>query len=146
MLDRGTPRLRRGAPNAGGWGPSRGPPYSKGRGVLQTADELAGLSGEGAALGGGDRLARDELLAERVDEVAVLRDAIVEMRAGGQPRRAHVADQLPLRHAPAGTDTGAEPREVVVHRLVAGAGLERQRDADAPRPAHTPNAAGGDGC
>src|SRR5438128_876447 len=75
-------------------GPVRGPPILKGRGVLETADELAGLGGEGAALGGRDRLARDELLAERVDEVAVLRDAIVEMRAGGQPRRAHVADHL----------------------------------------------------
>ena len=103
------------------------------------------MGGEGAALGGRDRLARDELLAERVDEVAVLRDAIVEMRAGGQPRRAHVADHLPLRHAPAGTDAGAEPREVVVHRLVARAMLERHRDAVAARPARGADAAVGDG-
>src|SRR5260370_30095439 len=122
-----------------------GPPYSKRPGVLQTADELAGLGGEGAALGGGDRLARDELLAERVDEAAVLRDAIVEMRAGGQPRRAHVADHLPLRHASAGTDAGAEPREVVVHRLVARAVLERHREAVAARPARGADAAVVDG-
>src|SRR2546421_3996675 len=146
MLDRGAARLRRDAPKAGGFGgPFRGPPYSKARGGLQTADEFAGLGGEGAALGGGDRLARDELLAERVDEVAVLRDAIVEMRAGGQPGRAHVADHLPLRHAPARTDAGAEPREVVVHRLVARAVLERHPDAVAARPARGADAAVGDG-
>src|SRR5438034_6106561 len=38
-------------------GPFRGPPFLEGRSGLQTADELAGLGGEGAALGGGDRLA-----------------------------------------------------------------------------------------
>src|SRR2546421_210694 len=142
---RGAARLRRDAPNAGGLGgPFRGPPYPKGRGVLQTAEELAGLGGEGAALGGGDRLARDELLAERVDEVAVLRDAIVEMRAGGQPGRAHVADHLPLRHAPARAGARAEPREGVVHRLVTRAMLERHRDAAAAPPARGADATLGD--
>src|SRR5882724_10287467 len=88
------------------------------RRVLQTAHELARVRGEGAALGGGDRLARDELLAERVDEVAVLRDAIVEVGARGEPGGADVADDLPLRDATAGADTRSKPREVVVHRLV----------------------------
>src|SRR2546427_331919 len=60
------------------------------------------------ALGGGDRLARDELLAERIDEAPVLRDAIVEVGARREPGGAHVADHLALHDAPAGADAGAQ--------------------------------------
>src|SRR3989475_7064168 len=126
---------------SGGLGAISGPPYSEGRGVLETADELAGVGGEGPALGGRDRLARDELLAERIDEAPVLRDAIVEVGARREPGGADVADHLALRDAPAGADARAEAREVVVHRLVARAVPERHRDAVAAGPARGADAA-----
>src|SRR5207245_6543703 len=115
--NRGAPRLPPGRDERGGvWGAISGPPYSEGRGVLETADELAGVGGEGPALGGRDRLARDELLAERIDEAPVLRDAIVEVGARREPGGADVADHLALRDAPAGADARAEARAGVVHR------------------------------
>src|SRR5207245_5708850 len=78
----------------------------KGGSCLEAAHELARVRREGAPLGAGDRLARDELLAERIDEVAVLRDAIVQMWPRRQPGGPDVADHLPLRDATAGTDAG----------------------------------------
>src|SRR5262249_19853538 len=86
-------------------------------------------------------LARDEFLAERIDELTVLRDAVIEVRPRREPRHADVADDLALRHPHAGTDALAQAREVVVHRLVALTMFEGHGDAVAARPPcgpHTP--------
>src|SRR4030095_11292289 len=53
------------------------------------------------------RLAGNELLAERVHELAVLLHPIVEMRAGRQPGRSHPADHLTLAHTLADADVGS---------------------------------------
>src|SRR5438132_1302044 len=88
-------------------------------GGLEARDELSRLVVEVGAGGGRDRLTGNELLAERVHEGAVVRDAIVEMWARRQPRGTHVADDLLLPNARAGSDVGRDPREMVVLRLVA---------------------------
>src|SRR5262245_920934 len=97
--------------------------------------EFACLVGELGPQAGGDRLSRNELLAERVDEGAVVRDAVVEMRTCGQPGGADVADDLLLVHARADPHVGGDAREVVVLRLVAGAMTNVHLDAVTAVPA-----------
>src|SRR5437879_13271990 len=88
-------------------------------GGLEARDELSRLVVEVGAGGGRDRLTGNELLAERVHEGAVVRDAIVEMWARRQPRGTHVADALLLPNARAGPHVGRAPRERRGLRLVA---------------------------
>src|SRR5581483_18786 len=64
------------------------PRQSKAGGGLQPADEVTRPGGEGGAVSGRDRLAGDELLAERIHELAVPGDPVVEVRAGRQARGA----------------------------------------------------------
>src|SRR3989441_2679265 len=97
----------------------REPTESVWGGGLEAGDELSRLVVEVGAGGGRDRLTGNELLAERVHEGAVVRDAIVEMWARREARGTHVADDLLLPNARAGSDVGRDPREMVVLRLVA---------------------------
>src|SRR5713226_9302377 len=112
-----------------------GPVALERRGVGEPVERLPGIGEEARALGARERLARDELLAHRVHELAVLRDAVVEVRPGGEPRHADVADDVPLAHARAAANAGGELREVVVHGRVARAVADRDRDAIAAVPA-----------
>src|SRR5262245_62657553 len=94
---------------------------SKRRGGLEARDELARVVREVGAHGGRDRLAGDELLAERIHVRSVVHDAVVEVRSGRQPGGADVADDLLLMDAGAGADVGRDLRQVVVLGLVTGA-------------------------
>src|SRR5262245_12860450 len=102
---------------------------------LEAVNERPGVLQECGALVRRNGLAGNELLAERIHERAVARDAVIEVGAGGQPGGADVADHLTLAHAGTRRQTRAQPREVVVHRLVARAVAEAHRDAIATRPA-----------
>src|SRR5438105_4104088 len=86
------------------------PPCGEGPGVghgcgseggfgLQAGDEGPGVAQEFGALARADRLARNELLAERVDPDTVLGDPVIEVGAGGQPRHPHVAGGFGLSSA-----------------------------------------------
>src|SRR5262245_4450424 len=112
---------------------------------FEARHELACLVAELGPRGGGDRLSWNELLAERVDEGAVVRDAVVEMRTCGQPGGADVADDLLLVHARADPHVGGDAREVVVLRLVTGAMANVHLDAVTAVPARMHDDPVGDG-
>src|SRR6185369_15567525 len=112
---------------------------------LETRDELARLANEVGTHGGRNRLAGDELLAERVHVRAVVHDPVVEVWAGCQPGRADVADDLFLVHPRAGSDVRRDPRQVVVLRFVARAMANVHLDAVATVPARLHDHAIGDG-
>ena len=99
---------------------------------------------------GGDRFARRQLavLDERVDELAVLPQAVIEVRPGGGAGRADAPDQLSLIDVHAGMDPLAECREVQVVAFeparvtdshhVAAAAASRGRDDGPARPPPRP--------
>src|SRR6266850_8170505 len=80
---------------------------------LEARDQLLRVAVEVGARGGGDRLAPDELLAERVHEGTVACDAVVEVGPRREPGGADVADDLFLPHAQAGPQAGGDPRKMV---------------------------------
>src|SRR5713101_7651037 len=88
---------------------------------LELADHRVGSLEEPPALGGADRLARDEPLAQGVHELSVLRHPVVQVRPGGEPGRADPADDLALADSHATPHARVDLREVVVHRGVARA-------------------------
>src|SRR5207248_10251880 len=98
--------------------------------AIPTLDQRSDVPLEGLPTVRRDRRPRDELFLEGVHEAAVLDDAVVEMRPRGETGRADATDHLALLDVCARTDL--QPRQVVVHRLVAS--LVRQRDAQ-PVPA-----------
>src|ERR1043165_6695755 len=71
--------------------------------------------------GAAQRIGRDRFQLQRVEPHAVVGDAVVEMRAGGEPGHADVADHVALHDLLAGTDALGETREVEVRRLDARA-------------------------
>src|SRR2546430_2264936 len=91
------------------------------RGISRTTGSTKLLSESGLIVPSTSKFAvvSRSVEAERVHEGAVVRDAIVEMWARRQPRGTHVADDLLLPNARAGSDVGRDPREMVVLRLVA---------------------------
>src|SRR5437867_11230874 len=111
---------------------------------LQARDEGVGVTFELRALGARAGVAGDELLTERVDASAGLDHLVVEMRPGAQPGRAHVADHLPLVHARPAPDVAADPGEMRVAGLVAGAVANQHREAVAAIPSGVRHGAVGD--
>src|SRR5207244_672990 len=91
-------------------------PWLKGCLRLELADHRVGSLEEPPALGGADRLARDEPLAQGVHELSVLRHPVVQVRPGGEPGRADVADDLALADSHATPHARGDLREGVVLR------------------------------
>src|SRR5712691_8132620 len=120
-------------------------PWLKGCLRLELADHRVGSLEEPPALGGADRLARDEPLAQGVHELSVLRHPVVQVRPGGEPGRADPADDLALADSHATPDARVDLREVVVHRGVARAVADRHGDAVAAVPARRRDDAVGHG-
>src|SRR5439155_6265058 len=142
---RGRPPTRGNGRHVRGKAPPGGTVTLEGGLSLETRDQIVGLAVELGPLAGGDGLAGDELLAERIAERAVPRHAVVEVGPGGEPGGADGADDLLLPYAHARMEPRSDPREVVVLGLVPGPMPQVHLDAVAAVPAGVHDHAVGDG-
>jgi hypothetical protein len=84
--------------------------------------------------GVGDRIPRDELLGEWIDEVTILDHPIIEMGSRRETGRANVADHLLLPDTAPVADPRRDCGQVVVHGTEAPSMLDEDRFAVATVP------------
>ena len=81
------------------------------------------------------------MLDERIDEDAVLAEAVVEMRASCGSRRTNAADQFSLIDVSAGANSSRERRKMEIVGLKSACVAETHHIATATAPARRENSA-----
>src|SRR5438128_7052 len=62
-------------------------------------------------------IGRDRFQLQRIEPLAVIGNAVIEMRTGRQAGRTDISDQLPLRHFCAAANTFSKSRQMEVVRV-----------------------------